>query len=153
MQKTKLIKKLSAFLCIVLIAAIALFVTGCKDNKTNVTSTPVQEGSAQQNASGDIVLGEGATTFNFSIVDKDGTETNFVIKTDQKTVCDALLELNMIDGDIGPYGLYVKTVNGITVDFDKDGKYWAFYVDGKYATSGVDHTSITPGAIYSFKVE
>jgi len=86
-------------------------------------------------------------------IDKEGNETNFVINTDKKTVGDALSELNMIDGDMGAYGLYVKTVNDITVDFDKDGKYWAFYVDGEYATKGVENTDITPGATYSFRVE
>ena len=58
----------------------------------------------------------------------------------------------MIDGDMGAYGLYVKTVNDITVDFDKDGKYWAFYIDGEYATKGVENTDITPGATYSLRV-
>ena len=47
----------------------------------------------------------------------------------------------------------MKTVNGITLDYDKDGKYWAFYVDGEYATSGVDSTPITDGASYALKAE
>ena len=59
----------------------------------------------------------------------------------------------MLSGDEGPYGLYVKTVNGITVDYDKDGKYWAFYVNGEYATSGVDTTEIADGVSYGFKAE
>ena len=61
--------------------------------------------------------------------------------------------INLIAGEQGDYGLYVKTVNGITVDFDKDGKYWAFYVGGEYAMSGVDSTEITAGSTYAFKVE
>ena len=77
----------------------------------------------------------------------------FEIHTDKKIVGEALLELNLIDGEQGDYGLYVKTVNGITVDFDKDGKYWAFYVGGEYAMSGVDSTEITAGSTYAFKVE
>lgn len=149
MQKTKSIKFLSVFLCIVLIAAMALFVSGCTDNKTNVDSQIMNQNDAESYT----VLGEGTTTFNFSVVDKEGNETNFVINTDKKTVGGALSELNMIDGDMGAYGLYVKTVNDITVDFDKDGKYWAFYVDGEYATKGVENTDITPGATYSFRVE
>ena len=59
----------------------------------------------------------------------------------------------MIAGDESEYGLYVKTVNGITADYDKDGVYWAFYVNGEYAQTGVDSTSITEGDSYSFKVE
>lgn len=149
MQKTKSIKFLSVFLYIVLIAAMALFVSGCTDNKTNVGS----QNNTSQTTDSCTVLGEGATTFNFSVVDTEGNETNFIINTDKKTVRDALSELNMIDGDMGAYGLYVKTVNDITVDYNKDGKYWAFYIDGEYATTGVENTEITPGATYSFRVE
>ena len=66
---------------------------------------------------------------------------------------EALLELKLIAGDESTYGLYVKTVDGETLDYEKDGKYWAFYIDGAYAASGVDSTKITSGATYSFKAE
>ena len=65
----------------------------------------------------------------------------------------ALLELGLIAGDDSAYGLYVKTVNGVTVDYDTDKQYWAFYINGEYAMTGVDSTEITEGAEYSFKVE
>ena len=87
------------------------------------------------------------------MIDPEGKETAFEIHTDQKTVGAALLEVNLIAGDESAYGLYVKTVNGVTVDYDKDGKYWAFYVNGQYAATGVDSTDITDGAEYTFKVE
>ena len=64
-----------------------------------------------------------------------------------------MTELGLISGEESEFGLYVKTVSGVTVDYDKDGAYWAFYVDGDYATTGVDGTEITAGATYSFKVE
>ena len=47
----------------------------------------------------------------------------------------------------------VTTVNGITVDFDTDGVYWAFYINDEYAQSGVDATPIEEGANDSFRVE
>ena len=46
-----------------------------------------------------------------------------------------------------------KTVNGMTADYDKDGVYWAFYIDGEYAMTGVDATNITDGAQYAFRTE
>lgn len=61
--------------------------------------------------------------------------------------------VSMGEGEDSEYGLYVKTVNGVTVDYDQDGKYWAFYVDGEYAATGVDSTDITAGATYTFKAE
>ena len=47
----------------------------------------------------------------------------------------------------------MKTVNGVTADYDKDGTYWAFYINGEYAMSGVDTTAVEEGATYAFKVE
>ena len=99
------------------------------------------------------VLGEGATAFTFTVVDGDGNETDYEIHTDAQTVGDALTELGLIEGEDSEYGLYVKTVNGITADYDTDGHYWAFYVDGEYAQTGVDATQVTAGASYAFKVE
>ena len=98
-------------------------------------------------------MGEGQTKFAFAVVDKDGNETNFEIHTDKTLVGEALLDLGLIEGDAGEFGLYVKTVNGITADYDVDQTYWSFYVNGEYATAGVDTTTIEEGATYSFKVE
>lgn len=98
-------------------------------------------------------LGEGETQFTFEVTDADGNTTTFLINTDETTVGDALLAVNLIAGEDSEYGLYVKTVSGITVDYDTDGKYWAFYIDGEYAMTGVDSTDVTAGSTYAFKVE
>ncbi|MBQ2119193.1 MAG: DUF4430 domain-containing protein, partial [Clostridia bacterium] len=47
------------------------------------------------------------------------------------------------------YGLYVKKVNGITADYDTDKAYWAFYLNGEYASTGVDSTDIDENVKYS----
>lgn len=91
--------------------------------------------------------------FTFTVVDAEGKEETFQITTDKKTVGEALLEEGLIAGEEAEYGLYVKTVNGITLDYDTDGKYWAFYVDGEYGITGVDETEIVPGTTYTFKAE
>lgn len=150
MKMTSFGKKLSFIVCIVLIAAMALVTTGCNDNKNNTEETPSVTSTS---LSEDNVIGKGETSFNLTVTDADGNETEFTVNTDKKTVGDALIELDFISGDEGQYGLYVKTVNGITVDYDKDGKYWAFYVDGEYAMAGVDTTEIDENVTYAFKVE
>ena len=153
MKNKRFLKCLSFILCSVLIAAIALFVIGCKDNKTDINSQLTETSTVNNGTSADKVLGEGATSFKLCVVDANKKETSFTINTDKKTVGEALLELDLIAGDMGDYGLYIKTVNGITVDYDKDGKYWAFYINGEYAVSGVDTTDIIAGNTYSLKVE
>lgn len=137
-------KLLSLGLILVLIATMALTFTACKDEKTPVSTAPVSDGAT---------LGEGATSFALEIVDKEGNKVSATIKTDETTVGDALIALNVIAGEEGDYGLYVKTVNNLTLDYDTDGYYWAFYVNGEYAMTGVDATEIDSGAVYALKAE
>lgn len=100
-----------------------------------------------------VILGEGQKNFNFDVTFADGNIKHYVINTDKETVGDALLELDIISGDESQYGLYVKSVDGQVADFDKDGTYWAFYINGQYASTGVDQTNIENGATYELKVE
>jgi hypothetical protein len=81
-------------------------------------------------------------------VKKDGKEIRFV--TSAANVGDALVGAGLISGDQSTYGLYVKFVNGVEADYDKDQSYWAFYINGQYAMTGVDSTPITDGETYSF---
>lgn len=153
-MKMKCSNRVSSFiLCMVLIVAMALGTVGCNGSKDSgaaggsgaeITADVQREGGE---------LGEGSKQFSLTVVDQDGKETQFEIHTDKETVGEALLDLGLIAGDEGEYGLYVKTVNGITADYDADGVYWAFYVNGEYAATGVDTTPITEGESYALKVE
>lgn len=141
----------SELLCMMLIMAMAFTTVGCNTDKA-ADNQPQAEAQASVETESNV-LGEGQTKFVFVVVDKDGNETNFEIHTDKATVGEALLELELIAGETSEYGLYVKTVNGITADYDVDQTYWAFYVNDEYAMSGADTTAIEEGATYSFKVE
>ena len=144
-------KLVSWLLCMMLIVATALTTVGCGTNGQNGGQPAAENASSAD--SNVTVLGEGKTEFGFTVVDKDGNATEFEIHTDKEMVGEALLELNLIAGDAGEYGLYVKQVNGITADYDVDQTYWAFYVNDAYATAGVDATAVEAGAKYAFKVE
>ena len=167
MKRTK--KALSLFLCMVLIVAMALFTTGCNDKAAKTTeavetaaqteaavNTKAESESVETSEEAEVtsvtILGEGETVFNFGVYDLEGNETWFEIHTDEKMVGAALQAVELIEGDEGPYGLYVKTVNGITADYDKDKVYWAFYVNDDYGMSGVDVTEIEDGKVYSFRI-
>ena len=93
------------------------------------------------------------TSFTVVTTDLDGQETTHKIKTDAATVGEALLAEGLIKGHTTDYGLYVDEVNGIALDWEKDGKYWAFYINGEYAQTGVDATDAEDGAVYTFKPE
>ena len=132
-------------LTMLLIMTMTVSVIACGKKEEVSTETTVYEDGA--------VIGEGSKSFEFTVVNMAGEEATFEVKTDEDTVGAALLENNMIAGEDGDYGLYVKTVNGETVDYDKDGKYWAFYINGEYGMTGVDATDIVEGDSYAFKAE
>lgn len=132
-------KLFASVLCMVLIVAMALSMTACT-NKAPETPDEEQVQTVSK-------------SFTFEVTDKDGDTETFGITTDKATVGEALLDEGLIAGENGQYGLYVTEVNGIVADYNVDGTYWAFYVDGEYANSGVDTTDIVDGTTYSFKVE
>lgn len=142
MKKRCIFKAFSLILCVVLIAVTALIAVGCQEKSTKNDETAVSE-----------VLGDGAVKFYFTVTDQDGKSEKFEINTDKEIVGDALQELGLISGEEGEYGLYVKIVNGIEADFNKDGTYWAFYINGNYAMSGIDSTKIEACSTYTLKVE
>ena len=151
-------KIVTLLLTMMLVASMVIGAVGCGNSnqqaQNNVQNTEVQNTETQDAEEvQDTILGEGATVFAFTVIDKDGNETVFEIHTDKEIVGEALLELGLIEGEESQYGLYVKTVNGITADYDVDQTYWAFYVNDEYATSGVDTTAIEEGMTYTFKVE
>ena len=135
-------KMLGLFMAMLLMLAV----TGCGGvGADQPQSEPVV-------ADGDVI-GEGAVTFAAQVEDLDGKTVSFTVKTDKTIVGEALQDLGVLQGEEGPYGLYIKTVNGVTLDYDKDGAYWAFYVDGAYATAGVDETNIVETSVYLIKAE
>jgi len=133
MKRNSIGNMLRTMLCIVLIAVTALTMAAC--------------------SSADSGSPAGQISYTVITVDLEGKETTFDITTDKKTVGEELMTRGLIDGDQGDYGLYIKTVNGITLDWDKDAKYWAFYIDGEYAITGVDQTEAVAGATYTLKPE
>ena len=150
MKKNGLNKLLALLLALVMVLALAACGNkeqdngGAGDDANVVTDGVVADGAT---------VGEGKTAFTVEVVQMDGTSIKFTVNTDKATVGEALLDLGIVAGDTTEYGLYVKTVNGVTLDYDADGAYWAFYINGEYASTGVDSTNIEAGATYTLKGE
>ena len=132
------------FLAIVLALVLALGLAGCGSALAAKGDAVVTDGA---------VLGEGAHSFTLEIKDAEGKAVTATINTDEETVGAALSKLDIIQGEQSEYGLYVKVVNGITADYDKDQTFWAFYVDGASSQTGVDMTAVTDGSVYTLAVE
>ena len=95
----------------------------------------------------DIELGTGKTAVEVEVKAEDNAVT-FTLHTDKTTLGAALTEQHLIAGEQSEYGLYVKVVNGITADYDKDGHYWALSKNGEALLTGVDTTEIKDGEHY-----
>ena len=142
----KKLHKLTALITVLLLVT-ALLLGGCSKDEAPQNTVPVTSDTAETD------FGAGATAFTLEVTNLEGTTKSFTVHTDETVVGKALLSNGLIDGEDGPYGLYVKSVMGIPLDYDTDGKYWAFYVDGEYGMTGVDQTEITAGSVYAFRAE
>ncbi len=140
-------KNLRKIMAVLLALLMVLALSAC------AKSASIPAGKTTVGVKDGETLGQGKTTFTVEVTDAEGAKTSFTVKTDEKTVGAALQALNLISGEESDYGLYIKEVTGITADYDADGTYWAFYVDGQYALTGVDMTDAQDGAVYGLAVE
>ena len=148
-------------LALILALLLSLCLFSCKKDETENPQTP----SGAENEPGgtiapeglwkdatylsDAEFGEGAKTVTVKVIAEDKSVT-FTIKTDAKTLGEALLEHELVAGDQGDFGLYIKYVNGIRADYDLDKRYWNFTKNGEYMMTGADMTEITDGETYEF---
>ena len=162
-MKTLHLRKTLSILLVAAMAVSALCLTGCsgRPDTTDTTAQPAAtteaaattQAAATTEAAAATEVGEGSTSFAFQVTFADGSQQDYTVKTDSTVVGEALQDAGLIAGEESEYGLYVKTVAGQTLDYDADGMYWAFYVNGEYAASGVDTTNIDAGSTYEFRAE
>lgn len=141
-------KLLSVLSLIVLLAITALSVISCTKAETpeDTNTDTVVDSAADTTASSESAKAVEITVY---VTDDKGETAEYVITTEATTLRGALEQENLIQGDESEYGLYVKTVNGVTADYDTDGAYWAFY-DGndQYLMTSVDGTSIADKDVF-----
>ncbi len=93
----------------------------------------------------------GAKHYTFTVVDAEGGETVHKLSTDEEFLGAALQNEGLIEGEESEYGLFVKTVGGITAN-DANQEWWALYVGDEMAANGVDATPVEDGGEYSFRL-
>ena len=87
-------------------------------------------------------------TITVTVIDDDGESTVFTITTTKTTLYGALKQEDLVKGEKGDYGLYVKVVNGLRADYDLDKAYWSFSKDGVDLIKGIESTLISDGDSY-----
>lgn len=95
----------------------------------------------------DTTLGEGATSISVTVTAQEKSVV-FTVNTDKTILSEALLEHELISGDVGEFGIYIKYVNGIRADYDIDMAYWGLKVNGEFAMTGADSVQVENGGNY-----
>lgn len=96
---------------------------------------------------------EGSKTIAISITHKDGTVKKLTLHTDAKYLLEAIREKDedLIQGEQGQYGLYIKTIDGYTCN-ETAQEWWGYTKSGQYVETGVELTPIYDGDSYEFKL-
>lgn len=146
-MKTKII------LLLLLIAIFTMSIAACGNDAVPAEQPYYDTVQAEQLPEDSVVvqdIGIGETVFYFEVTDDDGIVSLWVVHTNHTTVGAALVEVGLISGDETDFGLMVTYVDGLRADFNEDGAWWAFYIDGEMAMTGVDATEIEAGVTYAF---
>lgn len=161
----KLTKNLGAVVLSLLMLVGVVTMAGCSsDNASSAASSKTESSASTQESSiassgtdssssaadgSSSVDSVSTKTIQFQAVHKDGTKKDFTITTDAKTLREALEQEKLIEGEDGAYGLFVKTVDGETVD-DANQEWWCLTKGGEMWSNGVDQTEIADGDAYEF---
>ncbi len=94
---------------------------------------------------------EGSKSITIEVVNKAEESTKYELKTDAEYLRQAMEEAEGLtfSGTESEYGMMVETVNGEKADYNVDGAYWGFYVNGEYCNNGIDTQPVEDGDVFS----
>ncbi len=122
-------------LAIILVLAMALSLCACTAKPAQ--TTPDTTGAKAEEK-----------TFTVTVVYADSTSKDFTYTSSEEFVGTVLQAEGLIEGNDGPYGLEITTVDGVKAVYTEDGAYWAVYEGEEYAMQGIDTTPIKDGGVY-----
>ena len=92
----------------------------------------------------------GSKAITIEVINQAEEVTVYNIKTDAEYLRQAMQEAEGLTfvGVEGPYGLMVTTVNDETADYNVNGAYWSFIVNGQYCNYGIDQQPVNDQDIF-----
>ena len=90
---------------------------------------------------------EGQKTITVEIIHGEGEDKVVEIETTREYLGEALVDEALIEGEDGPYGIYIKTVDGETVD-DANQEWWCLTKNEGTLETSADQTPIEDGDKY-----
>lgn len=96
---------------------------------------------------------EGSKAIVIQVVDNEKKTATYDVKTDAEYLRQAMEEADGLEfsGAESEYGMMVDTVNGLKADYNVNGAYWSFYVNGEYCNNGIDTQPVKDGD--NFRIE
>ncbi len=88
---------------------------------------------------------QGAKTITVTVVHSDGDTKEVTYHTDEEYLGALLVAEGLITGHNDKYGMVIETVDGEEAVWEKNGAYWAIYVNDEYGMVGVDKQTIADG--------
>ena len=90
---------------------------------------------------------QGAKTITLEVVHKDQSSKSFEIHTDREYLGEALTDEKLMEGETGPYGMFITTVDQETAD-DTNQEWWCITKNGGQVNTSADQTPIADGEKY-----
>jgi len=87
---------------------------------------------------------EGEKEVTIVVVHGDQTEKTFQYHTDAEYLVEVLKENELVSGEEGEYGLFIKTADGETADESKK-QWWCITKGGEQVNTSADQTPIADG--------
>lgn len=96
---------------------------------------------------------EGSKSITIQVVDDKQEKIIYELNTDAEYFRQAMEQTEGLtfSGTESEYGMMVDTVNGIKADYNENGAYWGFYVNGEYCNYGIDTQPVLDGDIFSIE--
>ncbi len=101
----------------------------------------------------------GEKSITIEVTGSRGTTTDYKLETDAEFLKQAMDELTVngsgfiYSGKDSNYGFIVETINGEWAKYDKNGTYWALYVNDEFGQFMVNMQPVADGDKFTFKYE
>lgn len=93
---------------------------------------------------------EGMKHITVEVIHGDGSEKTFRYDTDAEYLGIFLEAEGLIEGEEGPYGIYVSAVDGERAVYEESGSWWGLSCDGTDVNTGADQVIIEDGRTYTW---
>ena len=96
---------------------------------------------------------QGSKSIIIEVVNDKQERTTYELHTDAEYLREAMEEAEGLtfSGAESEYGIMVDTVNGLKADYNENGAYWGFYVNGDYCNYGIDTQPVLDGDAFSIE--